>query len=90
MAQSRPQARVYIRDEVLERGEELLQITKLGSLSELIAVFFSRYSTHLAQTWEVVPVPNAQFSAAPEPQPSFTPSPVANTNFTFEEPLTGL
>lgn len=89
MAQSRPQARVYIRDEILERGEELLAITKLGSLTELIAVMFSRYSSHLAATWEVVPIPNSQFSAAPEPQPMSTPA-TATVDFTFEEPLTGL
>lgn len=82
-----PQARVVIRDEILERGEELLEITKLGSLTELIAVFFSRYSSHLAATWEVLPAPNAQYSAI-EPQPSFPAT--AATNFTFEEPLTGL
>lgn len=84
-----PQARVVIRDDVLERGEELLQVTKLGSLTELIAVMFSRYSSHLAATWEVLPTPNAQYSVASEPQPTFTPA-TATTDFTFEEPLTGL
>ena len=83
-----PQARVVIRDDVLERGEELLQVTKLGSLTELIAVMFSRYSAHLAATWEVLPAPNAQYSVLPEP-PTFTPA-TASTDFTFEEPLTGL
>ena len=86
------QARVVIRDEVLERGEQLLAVTKLGSLTELIAVMFSRYSRHLEQTWEVLPVPNAQYSVLPEPQPELGVSAPRQPepDFSFDEPLTGL
>jgi hypothetical protein len=30
------QSRIVLRDTVLERGEQLLEVTKLGSLTELI------------------------------------------------------
>ncbi len=87
------QARIVIRDAALERGEQLLKKTRLGSLTELINVMFSRYGKHLEETWEVVPVPNAQYSAMPEPLPEATaPSsvPRPETDFSFDEPLTGL
>jgi hypothetical protein len=50
------QSRIVLRDSVLERGEELLRATKLGSLTELINVMFARYGGHLEQTWEVKPM----------------------------------
>jgi hypothetical protein len=87
------QARIVIRDAALERGEQLLKKTRLGSLTELINVMFSRYGKHLEETWEVVPVPNAQYSAMPEPLPELTAPPSApmpKSDFTFDEPLTGL
>jgi hypothetical protein len=86
------QARIVLRDVALERGEQLLEVTKLGSLTELINVMFSRYGTHLEQTWEVKPMfPSL---AQPEPLPEATPSSATTatveTDFTFNEPLTGL
>ncbi len=41
------QARIVVRDEVLERGEQLLKTTKLGSLTELFNVLICRYGNHL-------------------------------------------
>ena len=85
------QARVVIRDAALERGEELLRKTKLGSLTELINVMFSRYGKHLEETWEVIPIPKAQYSALPEPELVAEPnSEPTQADFTFDEPLTGL
>lgn len=88
------QARIVLRDTVLERGEQLLEVTKLGSLTELINVMFSRYGTHLEQTWEVRPMfPSL---TQPEPLPEATAptaaitAPIGETDFTFDEPLTGL
>ena len=41
------QARIVLRDAALERGEQLLEVTRLGSLTELINVMFSRYGKQL-------------------------------------------
>lgn len=84
--------RVQLRDTALEQGEELLQVTKLGSLTELISVMFSRYGRHLAATWEVQPAPGANLVPA-EPSPLSMGSMGATPpqpNFQFDEPLTGL
>lgn len=84
--------RVQLRDTALEQGEELLEVTKLGSLTELISVMFSRYGRHLKATWEVQATPGANLVPA-EPSPlsmggmgQDPPQP----NFQFDEPLTGL
>ena len=84
-----PQVRVVLRDEVVEQGERLRQVTKTGSLTELIGLMFSRYGRHLEQTWEVVPVSPTYAQA--EPIPEATKSVQSPTpDFSFDEPLTGL
>jgi hypothetical protein len=88
------QARIVLRDTVLERGEQLLETTKLGSLTELINVMFARYGRHLEETWEVKPM----FPSLTQPEPlpeattptTATTAPMPETDFTFNEPLTGL
>ena len=88
------QARIVLRDTVLERGEQLLETTKLGSLTELINVMFARYGRHLEETWEVKPM----FPSLTQPEPlpeattptTATTAPMPETDFTFGEPLTGL
>ena len=84
--------RVQLRDVALEQGERLLEVTKLGSLTELISVMFSRYGRHLEATWEVQPTPGANLVPA-EPSPlsmgSMGQDP-PQPNFHFDEPLTGL
>ncbi len=87
-----PQVRVVLRDEVVKEGERLRQITKAGSLTELIGLMFSRYGKHLEQTWEVLPIHPRQTT---EPYPEVTPntqSPtsVLTSEFKFDEPLIGL
>jgi hypothetical protein len=87
------QARVVLRDTALEQGEKLLEVTRLGSLTELINVMFSRYGSHLEQTWEVKAV--SPTYAQPEPSPdnreALAPSIEDKSNdFRFDEPLTGL
>ena len=85
------QARIVLRDTVLERGEQLLEITKLGSLTELINVMFARYGRHLEETWEVLPM--FPSFTKPEPLPeTTTPTTAATpeTDFRFGEPLAGL
>ena len=57
------QTRIVVRDEVLERGLELLKITKIGSLTELFNVLVSRYGTHLLSTW-VIPAANCLCSSS--------------------------
>ncbi|MEQ8469373.1 hypothetical protein [Coleofasciculus sp. E1-EBD-02] len=82
------QARVVLRDTALEQGEKLLEVTRLGSLTELINVMFSRYGSHLEQTWEVKAV--SPTYAQPEPSPEM-PEPIEPPNdFTFNQPITGL
>jgi hypothetical protein len=81
------QARIVLRDTVLERGEQLLEVTKLGSLSELINVMIARYGRHLEETWEVKPM----FPSLTQPEPLPAPGPTASvSSFSFDEPLTGL
>ncbi len=84
------QARIVLRESVLERGEQLLEVTKLGSLTELINVMFSRYGKHLEQTWQVEPISPTYAKAEPLPDAVATTAPVPETNFTFDEPLIGL
>lgn len=80
------QSRVVIRAEVLDIGERLMQVTRAGSISEVIAIMFTRYASHLEQTWEVKALPHAAYSASPEPQPINPPSVVSN-DFKFDEPI---
>ena len=82
------QARIVLRDTVLERGEQLLEITKLGSLTELINVMFARYGRHLEETWEVLPM--FPSFTKPEPLPEAIAPSTPDDYFKFDEPLTGL
>lgn len=85
------QARIVVRDEALERGQELLKATKLGSLTELFNVLVSRYGTHLQTTW-VIPTTSCLCSSV---QPKVLPgeltpkvNEIEETNFDGE--LTGV
>ena len=49
------QTRIVVRGTVLQDGQELLKVTRLGSLSELFNVLVARYGKHLESTW-VLPV----------------------------------
>ena len=86
------QARIVLRDTVLERGEQLLKITKLGSLTELINVMFARYGRHLEETWEVKPMYPSLTQIEPQLQEvtptGGVPTPRHESDFTFDEPLT--
>ena len=85
------QARIVLRDTVLEQGEKLLEVTQLGSLTELIAVMFSRYSQHLEATWVVQPVSSTYAKAEPLPDMGYqSTQPRTEPDFSFDEPLTGL
>ena len=82
------QARIVIKDSALEQSEELLKVTRLGSLSELVAVLISRYGKHLANTWEVQP----PTTSGPMTEVLKIPSSIPETppEFTFNEPISGL
>ncbi len=82
------QTRIVLRDTVLERGEQLLEVTKLGTLTELINVMFSRYGAHLEQTWEVKPMFPSYTQPEPQPEAPISETPISD--FSFDEPLTGL
>lgn len=62
------QARIVLRDRALERAKHLLEVTKLGTFSELINVMLARYGGHLEQTWEVKATMLEQPSNQPERQ----------------------
>lgn len=47
------QVRIVLKDEVIDIGQELLELTRLSSLSELTSLLYSRYAAHLKATWEV-------------------------------------
>ncbi len=84
------QARIVLRDTVLERGEQLLEVTKLGSLTELINVMFSRYGTHLERTWEVKPMFPSLTQPEPLPEvPASVTTPLIEADFRFDKPLSG-
>ncbi len=86
------QARIVLRDSALERGSQLLEVTRLGSLTELINVMFSRYGRHLEETWEVKPLSPTYAKAEPSPeseQQAIAPT-SPESDFQFNEPLTGL
>nr|WP_238360787.1 hypothetical protein [Iningainema tapete] len=84
------QARIVVRDEALERGQELLKATKLGSLTELFNVLVSRYGTHLQTTW-VIPAASCLCSSN---QPIILPSDltlkVNEIESNFDSELTGV
>ena len=84
------QARIVLRDAALERGEQLLGVTRLGSLTELINVMFSRYGRHLEETWEVQPLTPTYAKAEPLPETGQQLPTLPEPDFSFDEPLTGL
>lgn len=86
------QARIVLRGAALEKAERILELTQLGSVSEVINVLFSRYARHLEETWEVQPVSPTGAKAEPLPeivQQAIAPS-IPEKDFQFDEPLTGL
>jgi hypothetical protein len=85
------QARIVLRGAALEKAEKLQEITKLGSVTEVINVLFSRYSKHLEETWEVQPISPTYAKAEPEVgQQAIVSSQRIEPDFAFDEPLTGL
>jgi hypothetical protein len=85
------QARIVLRGAALERAERLQELTQLGSISEVINVLFSRYAKHLEQTWQVEPISPTYAKAEPLPEVTTpTTAILPESNFNFDEPLTGL
>jgi hypothetical protein len=84
------QARIVLRGAALERAERLQELTQLGSITEVINVLFSRYAKHLEQTWQVEPVSPTYAKAEPLPEVVATTAPMPKSDFSFDEPLTGL
>jgi hypothetical protein len=85
------QARIVLRGAALEKAERLQKLTELASITEVINVLFSRYAEHLEQTWIVQAVSPTYAKA--EPLPDVVMPTVANipeTDFSFDEPLSGL
>jgi hypothetical protein len=86
------QARIVLRGAALEKAERLQELTQLGSVTEVINVLFSRYAKHLEETWEVKPISPTYAKA--EPLPEVESQPIASlpveSDFQFNEPLTGL
>jgi hypothetical protein len=87
------QARIVLRGAALEKAEKLQEITKLGSVTEVINVMFSRYGRHLEETWEVQST-NLTFAHVESPsdttQQAIASSPQSKPSLVFDEPLTGL
>jgi flagellar motor switch protein FliM len=87
------QARIVLRGAALEKAERLQELTQLGSVSEVINVLFSRYAEHLEQTWIVQPISPTYAQTEPSPeveQQASASTPQVESNFTFNEPLSGL
>lgn len=86
------QARIVLRGAALQKAERLQELTQLGSVSEVINVLFSRYARHLEETWEVQPISPTYAQAEPSPeigQQAIAPA-LPESDFSFDEPLTGL
>jgi hypothetical protein len=85
-------ARIVLRGAALERAERLQELTQLGSITEVINVLFSRYAKHLEQTWQVEPVNPTYAKAEPSTkmEAQAIASPQIESDFQFNEPLTGL
>jgi hypothetical protein len=62
-------SRIQLRDTALQEGIRLLEITKLGSMAELMSVLLFRYGHHLEATWVVLPTPDAHLTVT-DPSPS--------------------
>jgi flagellar motor switch protein FliM len=87
------QARIVLRGAALEEAEELQKFTKLGSVTEVINVMFSRYADHLKQTWVVQPVSPAYAKTEPSPeieQQAIASPQEVDPDFFFDEPFTGI
>ena len=85
------QARIVLRGAALEKAEQLQKLTQLGSITEVINVLFSRYAKHLEETWEVKPVSPTYAQAEPLPETGQQVAPaLPESDFSFDEPLTGL
>ena len=87
------QARIVLRGAALEKAEQLQELTQLGSITEVINVLFSRYAKHLEQTWQVEPISPTYARAEPLPdigQQAIASSQQVESDFQFDEPLTGL
>jgi hypothetical protein len=78
-------ARIILRDSTELVANRLLEVTQVGSLTELASLMFSRYGSHLEQTWQVMPIGPSYAQIEPPPAPVERP-----TNFSFDEPLEGL
>lgn len=85
------QARIVVRDEVLERGEQLLKTTKLGSLTELFNVLICRYGNHLESTW-VIPAGCLGGSSANTQEKTVleTTQNSQGLDIDLDEPITGI
>jgi hypothetical protein len=57
------QARIMLRDQVLEDGQRILKATNLNSLSELFSILITRYGKHLESTWVLSP-PHCQCTSS--------------------------
>jgi hypothetical protein len=87
------QARIVLRGAALEKAEQLQELTQLGSITEVINVLFSRYAKHLEQTWQVEPISPTYAKAEPWSdigQQAIASSQQVESDFQFDEPLTGL
>ena len=70
------QARIVLKNERLDLANDLLAHTRISTLSELVGVMLTRYSKHMAETWEVEPtrLENPESSSQPSSSTTVTPS----------------
>lgn len=67
------QARIVLRNEHHAIAESIQEVTKLGSLTEVVGAMLSRYGRHMLETWELDPM---RYN---EPQPAIAPTPTLAT-----------
>lgn len=70
------QARIVLKNERLDLANDLLAHTRISNLSELMGVMLTRYSKHMAETWEVEPTrfESQEPSSQPPSSTATTPS----------------
>ena len=66
------QARLILKGDRLQLANELMQHTRISNLSELVGVMLTRYSKHMAATWEIEPTRFDDIPQAIAPIPAVT------------------
>lgn len=80
---SQPQTRIVVSARLKPLAQELVMLTGVDSLSDLLSLLLTKYGHHLKNTWEMVPqqVVNPEVSSVNQiPAQGFIPVPAEPQN----------